>query len=182
LQQAVKSARGTSTYAVARDFCRIFAEQMNELYVLSFLLTANHEAAEQGFLNALSDCYRATHVFKDWANSWSRRAVIQNAIQRIQPGKHVPARAPFDQTSEAAALPENGSPLPAVLGLAPFDRFAFVLSVLERYSDHEVKTLLDCTRQDVVQARSRALKQIGKWAQQLSQVAPPARQMFAQAG
>lgn len=181
MQQAVKSARGTATYAVARDFCRIFAEQMDELYVLSFLLNANHQAAEQGFMSALNDCYRATHVFKEWANSWSRRAVIQNAIQRVQPGMQVPARAQFDQMSESVALPQNGSPLPAVLGLAPFDRFVFVLSVLEKYSDHEVKTLLDCTRQDVVLARNRALKQIGQWAQQVPQVAPPARHMFAQA-
>lgn len=154
---------------------------MNDLYVLSFLLTANNERAEQSFLGALDDCYKATTVFKDWAHSWARRAIIQNAIRIAQPAKHVPAQRQLSEVS-GGAVPENGTALPAILKLGVFERFVFVLSVLEHYSDQEVKTLLDCTRHDVIQARTRALKQVGEWAK--SNVLPfmsDTRQMWAQA-
>ena len=36
-----------------------------------------------------------------------------------------------------------------------------VLTVLERYSDHESSLLLDCLVHDIREARSRALQQIG---------------------
>jgi hypothetical protein len=180
VQQAVKSQR-SSTYAVASDFCRIFAEEMNDLYVLSFLLTANSEPAEQCFLGALDDCYTATTVFKDWAHSWARRAVIQNAIRIAQPGKQVPAQRQLSEVN-GGAVPENGTALPAILKLGLFERFVYVLSVLEHYSDQEVKTLLDCTRHDVIQARTRALKHVGEWGKRnVLPITSGAGQMWAQA-
>jgi hypothetical protein len=36
-----------------------------------------------------------------------------------------------------------------------------VMTVLERYSDHECSLLLDCLVHDIREARSRALQQIG---------------------
>ncbi len=53
----------------------------------------------------------------------------------------------------------------AVLGLRPFDRFVFVMSVLEGYSDHDCAILLGCSRQDVLAAKTRALQQIGNVAE-----------------
>src|SRR5882762_3559879 len=44
---------------------------------------------------------------------------------------------------------------------APFERFVFVISVLEHYSEHECSVLLGCPRRDVIAARIRALQQIG---------------------
>jgi len=49
----------------------------------------------------------------------------------------------------------------AVLGLEPFERFVYAMTVLERYSDQECSFLLGCARRDVLAARSRALQQIG---------------------
>jgi hypothetical protein len=49
----------------------------------------------------------------------------------------------------------------AILELAPFERFVFVISVLEHYSEHECSVLLGCSRRDVIAARIRALQQIG---------------------
>jgi hypothetical protein len=49
----------------------------------------------------------------------------------------------------------------AVLGLEPFERFVYVMTVLERYSDQDCSLLLGCVRRDVLDARSRALPQIG---------------------
>ncbi|HZW81703.1 MAG TPA: hypothetical protein VFF50_14610, partial [Candidatus Deferrimicrobiaceae bacterium] len=51
--------------------------------------------------------------------------------------------------------------LRAVLGLEPFERFVYVLTVLEHYSDHDTSLLLGCARRDVIAARARALQQIG---------------------
>jgi hypothetical protein len=49
----------------------------------------------------------------------------------------------------------------AILELRPFERFVYVMSVLERYSDQDCSVLLGCARRDVVAARSRALQQVG---------------------
>jgi DNA-directed RNA polymerase specialized sigma24 family protein len=48
----------------------------------------------------------------------------------------------------------------AILGLRPFERFVFVMSVLERYSDQDCSVLLGCARRDVVAARLRAFQQL----------------------
>ena len=43
-------------YATATDFCKIFTEEMHSLYLLSFLLTADKDKAEQCFIGALGEC------------------------------------------------------------------------------------------------------------------------------
>ncbi len=48
----------------------------------------------------------------------------------------------------------------ATVRLAPFERFVFVMTVLERYSDQQSSELLDCTRKNVADARVRALQQL----------------------
>ena len=65
-------------------------------------------------------------------------------------------RIPLSETTLPAAPVE----LAPVLELAPFDRFVFVLSVLERYADHDCSLLLGCSRRDVLAARARGLQQI----------------------
>jgi DNA-directed RNA polymerase specialized sigma24 family protein len=51
-----------------------------------------------------------------------------------------------------------------VLALRPFERFAFILSVLEGYSDQDSALLLGCTRQSLIVARVRAEQQIARSA------------------
>jgi hypothetical protein len=53
----------------------------------------------------------------------------------------------------------------AVLGLADFERFAFVMSVLERYSDQDCALLLGCTRENLIAAKVSALQQLGRSAE-----------------
>jgi hypothetical protein len=48
----------------------------------------------------------------------------------------------------------------AILELRPFERFVYVISVLERYSDQDCSVLLECARRDVVAARIRAFQQL----------------------
>jgi hypothetical protein len=147
-----------TAYAVSGDFCRIFAEDMSGLYLLSFLLTGDRAKAEQCFVSGLGDSVGANRVFKEWARSWTRRAIIQNAIRMIQPTRE---RSASSTAPAAAELSDGEATLAPVLGLRTFERFVFVMSVLEGYSDQDCKTLLACSRQDVVRARLQALKHMG---------------------
>src|SRR5260370_36892795 len=59
--------------------------------------------------------------------------------------------------------PQDQNPaIASVLALEDFDRFVFVMSVLERYTEKECSVLLGCSRQDVREARMRALRQIAE--------------------
>src|SRR5260370_41620173 len=72
-------------YASCADFRRIFDEDMKSLYLLSFLLTADHEKAEQCFVSGVDDAVEGNPVFMQWARSWARRALIQNGARVINP-------------------------------------------------------------------------------------------------
>ena len=150
-------------YNTRSDFCRVFEKDRNRLYLLSFLLTGDRTMAEQCFVGGLHTAQEGNYVFKEWAESWARRAIIQNAIRMIRPlkagdGIHsTPNQSPNDARPEQAEIA-------AVVELPTFERFVFVMSVLERYSDQECSLLLACTRADVVAARTEALGQLGKSA------------------
>lgn len=149
-------------YANAQDFCRIFDQDMNSLYLLALLLTGDHEKAGQSFVGGLEDAKNRSTVFKEWARSWARRAIVQNALRAINPR---PASESAAHRSRSQRTFDERPQIAAVLGIEPFDRFVFVLSVLEGYSSHECAILLDSTRRDVLAARNRALEQIGRAAQ-----------------
>ena len=147
-------------YTTRGDFCRVFYEQTRSLYRLSFLLTADQEKAHQCFVSGVEDCVKGNPVFKEWARSWARRAIIQSAVRVIHPRpieEHAPASFGSNDKMLAAEPPE----IVAVLLLDPFERFVYVMSVLERYSDHDCSLLLGCAQRDVVAGRVRALQQTG---------------------
>jgi DNA-directed RNA polymerase specialized sigma24 family protein len=147
---------GKSRYATAADFCRIFEKVMDRLYLLSLLLTGNAELAEECFVGGLETSKDSNPVFKDWARSWARRTIVRNAIRIIQPRTTdilpSPRVADHDRTQSAV--------MAAILALPAFDRFAYVLSVLEGYPLQECALLLDCRRDEVVTARMRALQTV----------------------
>lgn len=148
-------------YASIQDFCRIFTEKMDSLYWLGFLLTADHEKAEQCFVAGLEDSVQANRVFRLWAHSWAKRTIVQNAIHMLKPrsGGTSAARAPIYNSVPQSA---GDFEFRCVLALEDFERFVFVMSVLERYSDHECSLFLDCLVRDIREARSRALQQISE--------------------
>ena len=92
----------SSPYAMRNDFCRIFETNMNSLYLLSFLLTGDRTVAEQCFVGGLHIAQQGSQVFKEWAESWARRVIIQNAIRLIRPWKTV-------GVTPATANPSNGN-------------------------------------------------------------------------
>jgi DNA-directed RNA polymerase specialized sigma24 family protein len=150
-------------YATRRDFCRIFEKDMNSLYLLSFLLTGDRTIAEQCVVGGLHIAQGRRQVFKEWAESWARRAIIQNTIRMIRPRKTADATRSTAVPNTDNAVTQDAE-IAGIVDLPAFERFAFVMSVLERYSDQECSILLDCTRGDVAEARTRALERVGKFA------------------
>jgi DNA-directed RNA polymerase specialized sigma24 family protein len=157
----VKTQR-TNGYATIEDFRRIFIEGTDELYQLSFLLTANQDKAERCFVAGLEESVSSNRVFKEWARSWAKRVIIQNAIRELKPSPSIAS------SSSSVALYSTSEPLSQdqhfeldrVLGLGDFDRFVFVTSVLEHYSDHECAMLLGCSSRQVAEARVRGFEQL----------------------
>ena len=154
------STETSQAYATRIEFCRVFAENMDSLHLLSFLLTADQTKAEECFVSGLEDCVEGTYVFRDWAQSWARRTIIQNAIRMLAPRKNhsTVADVPSDAVScSFGRTQDTDYAIARILRLEHFERFVFVMSVLERYSDQDCSVLLGCSRQDVGETRMRAL-------------------------
>lgn len=159
--KGTKQTRGrASEYASCRDFQRIFNEDMVGLHRLAFLLTADEAMAEQCFVAGLEDSIHGNPVFRQWARAWSKRAIIQNAIKTMSPVPPQHRRAP----EKAAAGSQNGNDPENVAAMVaawePFERFVFVMAVLEGYSPRECSALLGCPVQDVIEAKSLALQRL----------------------
>jgi hypothetical protein len=144
-------------YPTVADFLRAFDEEMHSLYLLSFLLTADHDKAEQCLVSAMGECVEGIGVFMDGACSWTRAAVLKQAIQMIKPAPEHMGHVPFI-TLKRLATPPGDNPFAAILLLDAFERFVFVMSILEERSDQECAILLRCSRRDVMMARLLALK------------------------
>jgi DNA-directed RNA polymerase specialized sigma24 family protein len=146
-------------YASAEDFCRIFKNEMTGLYCLALALTGDPDEAEQCFVGGLEECISGNAVFKEWARSWSKRVVIKKAVQLVRPP---PGKNGLAAAAQTQGEPGSGAALVlAALGqLQPFDRFVFVMSVLEGYSVGECAALLACPASEVTKARIRAVEEI----------------------
>ena len=76
-------------YPTVTDFLKTFNEEMHSLYLLSFLLTADHDKAEQCLVSAMGECGEGIGVFTDWARSWSSAG----GSQTRDPDDHACTRA-----------------------------------------------------------------------------------------
>ena len=155
-------------YATLEDFCRVFNENLNHFYQLSYLLTGDDEKAQQCFVAGLEDSVKANNVFKEWAHSWAKRAIIKNAIHALQPKP-----ADSDSSLQAGVVSEKNPmrvirdghlEIDSVLALEDFERVVFVITVLERYSDHESALLIGCSIEEIQAARICALEEIAHLA------------------
>jgi hypothetical protein len=92
--------------------------------------------------------------------------VILNAVRVLSPrpadgnDRDRLSSDPVDGNGEALSDGQQAE-IAAILELKLFERFAYVMTILERYSDQECSVLLGCTRRDVLAARVRALKEVG---------------------
>ena len=146
-----------TSYPTATDFFTTFHEEMHSLYLLSFLLTADPDKAEQCLVSAMGECVEGISVPMDWARSWTRAAVLKHAIQMIKPAPEHTACVSFISLKRSAT-PAEDNPFAAILLLDTFERFVFVMATLEGQSDEECAILLRCSRRDVMIARVLALK------------------------
>jgi Tfp pilus assembly protein PilF len=79
------TADGENTQ-VARDTARRApAEDRTGLYLLSYLLTGDSTQAEQCFVTGLDMAKEDNAAFRNWANTWARRIVVDNALRLIEP-------------------------------------------------------------------------------------------------
>ena len=154
------SNQEATLYASDQDCCRIFVEEANGLFLLSFLLTGESSLAEGCFVRAFEDSLEGNPVFKDWMRSWTRRTIIRRAIRESRP-RAIQNRS-LSPMSDGGSINIAAQPaeIANIVRLPLFERFVFVMSVLERYSPQECSLLLDCTRSNVIAARAWALQQI----------------------
>ena len=144
-------------YATATDYYRTFVEEMDSLYLLAFLLTADKDMAEQSVVGGLGECVERIGVCLERARSRARRAIVRDAIRKIRP---VPQKG-ANEFFGSAKTPDNvgtSDPFAFIASLRAFERFVFVMSVLEGQPDEECQSLLSCSRQEVVMARKAAMK------------------------
>ena len=153
----------TELYASSADFCRVFENQMDRIYLLSLLLTADPELARKCFVRGLEESKNGSPVFKEWAESWARRTVITNAIRMMGPRPGNPS--PVTRNPQAAKIHGLPEKLATIIELPKFERFVFVMSVLEGYAARDCRLLLNCSNFDVAQARVQALQQLAQSAE-----------------
>jgi DNA-directed RNA polymerase specialized sigma24 family protein len=167
-QQIGTEKESANEYATREDFCRVFTENMNSLYQLSYLLTGDDEKAQQCFVAGFEHSAEANNVFKDWARAWAKRAIIKNAIRALQP-----QAADSESSLPASVVPEKDKlrvirdghlEIDSVLALEDFERFVFVMTVLEGYSDHDSALLIGCSIAEIRAARICALEEIANLA------------------
>jgi len=157
------SGSGEDRYATREDFCKIFDEDLNGLYQLSLLLTGDHQKAERCVVSGIEDCAKENRVFREWARAWAKRVIAENAIRELNPRR---------KDSSSSAVPtvfsrnwQSSSPsghfdVDSVLGLADFERFVFVLCVLEHYRERDCALLLGCSACEVRDARTWAIAEL----------------------
>jgi hypothetical protein len=157
--------------AIREDSVEVFDKDMGGLYQLSFLLTGDHQKAGKCFVAGIEDSVRENHGFRMWARSWAKRVIVENAILQLKPRPSLP-----NSSSDATVFQENDESsgsrrhlgVDAVLGLGDFERFVFVMSVLEHYSNHECALLLGCSVLQIREGRVRALEQLAGSGQAVS--------------
>jgi DNA-directed RNA polymerase specialized sigma24 family protein len=154
-----KIAGFRADYANDADFCKVLEQELKPLYLLAFLMTANHEKAERCFVTTAEQVLSEPVVFESWARSWTKRCMIKNAIAMVSPTS--------DDSNEKRDLWRAGQhkargddEIDMVTRIQPLERFVFVMSILERYSDQECALLIGCTRRSVAKARTRALRRL----------------------
>ena len=154
-QQPVTDFR--SEYATRIDFCDAFTDHTQSLYLLAFLLTTTHAAADHCFVDAIELAFKSNTVFKEWATSWTKRTLIARAITTIFDASN---RCKRSADTWFVDCGEGRPAIEAITHLADLDRFVFVMSGLESYSVHECSLLLGCPACAVIESRARALRDL----------------------
>lgn len=142
-------------YMDVSKFAQIFIDQVNCLYLLSFLVTADRQIAEKCLTRALDEYVESRGGFLDWAGREGRLAVLRHAIHAIKPI----AKEEYSWILSQAACPmlhTAHQPFASITSLSAFERFVFVMATIEGFSEEDCAGLLDCSVQEVVFGREFA--------------------------
>jgi DNA-directed RNA polymerase specialized sigma24 family protein len=163
-----KTVSERGEYARKEEFVSVFECERAGLQRLALLLTANSEAVKRCLIRAFRECIASSSVSKGWVLSWARRLVIRNAISLVMgPGAESFVNTnddadnglvAFSQDDWLGAIAESES----ILNLPEFDRFVFVICVLERYSMYDCALLLGRPLFDINEARQRVGNRVGQ--------------------
>jgi DNA-directed RNA polymerase specialized sigma24 family protein len=162
-----KIANFRAEYAKHADFCDVFNTDTKPLYLLAFLLTANHKESEQCFFSTAEEAFKEQAVFKEWARSWVKRRLIERAIEIVSPASPRNGQK-RDLWGAGQHETQRAFDIDTVTRLDPFERFVFVMSILERYSNWDCAVLLGCSISTVAHTRMRALHRLRALATLLS--------------
>jgi hypothetical protein len=158
-----KIANFRTEYTKRTDFCEVFEQDTGLLYLLAFLLTANHKESEQCFVSTVEEAFKEQTVFNGWARSSVRRRLIENAIEIVSPATERNGQQ-RDLWSAGPRETRGECEIDTVTKLAPFERFVFVMSILERYSNWDCSLLLGCSMNKIAQVRMNALRRLPDFA------------------
>ena len=145
-----------ASYATVTDFIKIFIDEMPSLYLLSLLLTGDHVKAELCFICALEECVAEIGILRACMSSWARQAIIRHAIQLIMPVPWQVNGFSFIGLEAIEKLRENNY-FGAIRALGAFERFVYIMTILEGWSEQKSALRLRCARRDVMMARVLAL-------------------------
>jgi hypothetical protein len=154
---------GRDGHAAREDFLRVFHEDLNGLYQLAFLLTRNHQKAEKCFLSSIDHCAKHNGVFKEWARTWAKRVIVENAIRELKPRPIHPHSPSFPRGSSHNPAPSGSIghfDVDSILDLPDFERFVFALCILEHYREHDCAVLLGCGASAIRRARTWAIVEL----------------------
>src|SRR5262249_43773449 len=110
-------------------------------------------------------------VLEKHALSWAKRVITTTAIELLVPKPSETEAVHVDHQDEPE--PRSDAPAKTIASMPVFERFVFVMTVLEKFSVAECAVLLRCARGEVVQARMRALEAIA--SRQLHEQYPRSR-------
>src|SRR5258708_14988229 len=82
-------------YPNCADCWNILTDEMHSLYLLSFLLTADLDKAEQCFVSGMGECEEEIGVFMAWPQAWAPRTILPRAIRLIMPAPQRPDAVSF---------------------------------------------------------------------------------------
>lgn len=140
----------------AADVAEAWLDEITDLYLLCFLLTSDKMLAEQCFSEAMDDYLRSpTAALGNWARGQGRASVIGRAVQLIRPLPKQVQSWPF-LPGTTPLLSAVHQPFSAITSLGAFDRFVFVLSVIEGESDEACATMLECELAQIERSRDLA--------------------------
>jgi hypothetical protein len=113
-------------------------------------------------VSGLDACVDGDFVFKAWARPWAKRMIVRNAVQIISPHSGA-ARSTVFRSADKSRLAEIASeygPFARVLALDDFERFVYVLSVLEGYPIQDCAALLGTSQQIIAETQVLTLKHV----------------------